>query len=130
MEYVVTLPDTPPSFNAVGHSGNRWAWTKAKKDWQGMIEIAMMAIQIPRGLLSVTASAELCFPTTRRRDEGNYRTILEKCLGDALVNGGWLSDDTPDAFRFDRVTFAKGEKRTTLLLKVPSNDPSSPNLQD
>lgn len=120
MDYVVTLSDTPPSFNAVGHTGNRWAWTKAKKDWQATIEMALMVAGVPRGLGNVVARAELHFPTNRRRDEGNYRTLLEKCLGDALVNGRWLKDDTPEFFRFDRILFALGaRKETILILTVP-----------
>jgi hypothetical protein len=119
VQYVVALPDTPPSFNEVGHTGNRWAWTKAKKLWQRDMETGLMVNQVPRGLVSVTAAAILHFPTKRRRDEGNYRTLLEKCLGDALVNGGWLDDDTPDQFRFMGVEFADGAKETMLILTTP-----------
>lgn len=120
MQYVLTLLDTPPSFNKVGHSGSRWAWTKAKKEWQRSMEVALMVSKVPRGLESVEASATLDFPSARRRDTGNYRTILEKCLGDALTNGGWLSDDTPDQFTFNTVEFAKGPNKTTLVLTTPA----------
>lgn len=117
--FTLQLPLTPPSFNAVGHTGNRWQWTRAKKNWQHMIEIALMAARVPRGQSYIEARAVLTFPTNRRRDTGNYRTILEKCLGDALVNGGWLPDDTPEHFVFTTITFVidKGESRTDLILK-------------
>jgi hypothetical protein len=62
-----------------------------------------MVARVPRGLQSVTATATLHFKQRRRRDEGNFRTIIEKSLGDALVNGGWLSDDTPEHYRFGAV---------------------------
>ena len=116
VEAVMTYPDTPPSFNAIGHSGSRWKWTRAKKDWQENMEVLLMAGKVPRGLRKVTARAVLSFPTKRRRDTVNYRTILEKCLGDALVNGRWLEDDTPNEFVFIGVTFAEGPKQTKLIL--------------
>lgn len=75
-----------------------------------------MAKRVPRGLVKVEVSAVLTFPTNRRRDEGNYRTPLEKCIGDALVNGGWLRDDTPDAFTFGRVKFEVGDAPETRLI--------------
>lgn len=71
-----------------------------------------MIAQVPRGLESVTATAELRFKQRRRRDEGNFRVILEKALGDALVEGGWLADDTADHFRFG-----------LLELSAPSPEP-------
>jgi hypothetical protein len=48
----------------------------------------------------VEASAVLLVPDRRGRDEGNYRTPLENALGDALVRGAWLPDDTPAHYRF------------------------------
>ena len=116
MEIIVTYPDTPPSFNAVGHSGNRWKWTRAKKQWQETMETLLLAGAVPRGLRRVEARVELAFPTKRRRDVVNYRTLLEKCIGDALVNGRWLSDDTPEFFHFAGVTFVQGKKLTKLIL--------------
>jgi hypothetical protein len=115
-EVTLTIEGTPPSFNAVGHTGNRWKWTKEKKRWQESIELALM-VWLPRELYTfIEARAILTFPTKRRRDEGNYRVLLEKCLGDALVNGGWLADDTPDQFRFHGVEFEHGEARTQIIL--------------
>ena len=44
----------------------------------------------PRGLARVEASALLVFPTRRRRDEGNHRSLIEKSLGDAWSTAaGW-----------------------------------------
>lgn len=114
--FVLVHPVTPPSFNKVGHSGCRWAWTREKKKWQEDFETLLMAASVPRGLSKVEVSAVLSFPTKRRRDEGNYRTLLEKCLADALVNGGWLPDDTPEFFTFGRVSFEKGASETRILL--------------
>ena len=112
--------DTPPSFNAVGHSGNRWSWTKKKKQWQEALETLLMATGMPRGWNRIEAFVELRFPHHRRRDVVNYRTLLEKSLGDALVNGGWLPDDTPEHFRFIEVVFDDelGSPRTTIRLEA------------
>ncbi|HEX4305299.1 MAG TPA: hypothetical protein VHZ54_04630 [Solirubrobacterales bacterium] len=41
--------------------------------------------------------------------------MLEKALGDALVEGGWLADDTPDHYRFGAVDFAKAAVAATAL---------------
>jgi hypothetical protein len=62
--------------------------------------VALMEQAVPRNLKSVMATAALQFKQRRRRDEGNFRVILEKALGDALVEGGWLADDTADLYRF------------------------------
>lgn len=62
-----------------------------------------MEQRVPRGLSSVTATATIRFKQRRRRDEGNFRVILEKAFGDALVAGGWLADDTADLYRFGEV---------------------------
>ncbi len=77
-----------------------------------------MAAKVPRGLHHVTANALLRFPTRRRRDEGNFRWLLEKALGDALQNGGWLPDDTPEFYLFGRCQFdpEPGPARTIVTI--------------
>ena len=122
---VIELAYTPPSINqvAVGRAASRGAGiaaTRAKKRLQSDLEAMLLAERVPRPLSFVEATACLRFAKrSSRRDEGNYRTPIEKALGDALVNGGWLSDDTPDTFRFGRLTFDPdpGEPRTQLLLR-------------
>jgi hypothetical protein len=122
---MVELPYTPPSINqvAVGRAASRGAGiaaTRAKKRLQSDLESMLLVERVPRRLEFVEATACLRFARrSSRRDEGNYRTPLEKALGDALVNGGWLADDTPDTFRFGRLTFdpERGEPRTQLLLR-------------
>lgn len=119
--YELDLPDTPPSINAsgVGASGSWQRFHRLKKQWEGMFVIALLAAKVPKNLPSITASASLRFKTKRRRDEGNFRALLEKALGDALQLG-WLEDDTPEYFRFNEVTFEPetGPARTILRLEV------------
>ena len=121
MIYELELPETPPSFNQVGHSGSRWTWTKEKKRWQENIEMGLLVERVPRPIGEfVSVTAILRFPTRHKRDAVNYRTLLEKVVGDALVNGGWLPDDTPDEFEFGRVVFTEetGPARTRLILEA------------
>jgi hypothetical protein len=42
---------------------------------------------------------------------------VEKALGDALTNGGWLADDTAEQYTFGAIEFEKGRKRTTIRLE-------------
>lgn len=96
------IPGTPPSYNRTAHAH----WTvnrKVKQDWQRDCETALLLAKVPRGLELVKASARLYFRQRRRRDEGNFRVILEKALGDALTGGRWLPDDTPEHYRFGTV---------------------------
>jgi len=100
----IWIGGTPPSYNTLVHA--HWRKNhKAKQDWQQWCFLALLKAEVPRGLEVVTATAMLHFKQHRRRDEGNFRVVLEKALGDALVNGEWLPDDTPDHYRFERLRF-------------------------
>lgn len=115
--YDIVLPGTPPSFNKVGHSGNRWAWTKAKREWDGYCMVALLAAKVPKKLARVSATATLYFSSRRKRDVVNYRTLLEKSLGDALQLG-WLDDDDPDHFSFGQIVLdvaPKGKPPETVV---------------
>jgi hypothetical protein len=115
----------PASMNASPAKGTRraaMARHKAKRALQRDLHLLLQAENVPRPIPGgrVRATAELLFPTARRRDEGNYRTALEKALGDALSPAPskedlahgieplrWLPDDTPDRFTFGAVTFGQ-----------------------
>lgn len=121
MNATVALGYLPQSFNATSHT--HWAKVqRAKAQLQRDLELVMLGAPglprpIPGGFVEV--SAILLVPDRRRRDEGNFRTPLEKALGDALVNGGWLPDDTPQHFRFGTAVFelARGVRATRLLFE-------------
>lgn len=117
--YRLELNETPPSLNRYA-GGPRGPYFKAKKAWQEQLGVALMAARVPRGLSKVTATATLTFPVRRRRDEGNLRMVLEKALGDILVEGGWLADDVEGAFEFSKLTIApeRGESSTVIELVV------------
>lgn len=110
------IPGTPPSFNAIGYRSHWAVGRRHKLQWQEWISTALMVEQVPRGLTSVTAAAEIRFKARRRRDEGNFRVILEKALGDALVEGGYLEDDTSEQFRFGALDLvAPADEPLTLV---------------
>lgn len=120
----VTWGDVPPSLNAEGRSHPK-AQHRIKKDMQEQLEVLLMSCGLPRDLNRVEAWAEMRFPTRKRRDEGNFRWMLEKALGDALTNGRWLADDTADQYRFYLVKFdpEPGRKRTILTLRWGEDKP-------
>jgi hypothetical protein len=110
----ITIP-APPSLNRTT-GGNRHAQRKRKAKLEQDLTIALLSRDVPRPIPgdSVRVSALLAFPTTRRRDEGNYRggdAGLEKCLGDALdphdrnAPFRWLSDDSPEHYTFGELRF-------------------------
>lgn len=100
---VLQLPITPPSLNEVGYR-THWAVARRHKlTWQNDLSTLLLAQRVPRGLMKVDAAATIYFTEKRRRDEGNFRVLIEKALGDALVEGGWLADDTPDHYTFGKV---------------------------
>lgn len=114
------VPDVVSSLNKLGSRGNWRAVHHEKKRWQGVLERYLMMARLPRplpGFLVVTAT--LVFPTLHGRDSGNYQAPLEKALGDALQNGGWLENDTPAFWDFRSLEFAghRGAKTTIINME-------------
>lgn len=114
--------DTPPSVNDP-KSGYRGHWSQgasSKSRWEGIFAMLLLSMKVPKDLARVTATATLRFPRRGRRDEGNFRFVLEKALGDALVKGGWLTDDDASRFTFPQLQFEDetGPKRTTITLEL------------
>lgn len=84
----------PPSLNEGGSGMDRMAFQSLKKAWQAAFTEALEDADLPRGLAGVQVEGQVGFHDRRARDEGNHRWMIEKALGDALVAGGWLPDDT------------------------------------
>lgn len=119
MTVVVAAHDEcPPSLNVVASRGSRWKYSAEKKKWEGICAVLFLQAGVPRGCRSVRLDAILRFPDKRRRDTGNFRFMLEKAAGDALVRGGWLTDDTPDFYEFTTLRFdpERGPRQTTLYI--------------
>jgi hypothetical protein len=83
----------PPSLNEGGSGMNRMAYQSLKKAWQTVLTDRLNESGLERGLAGVTVEGLVGFPTRTERDGGNHRWMVEKALGDALVEGGWLSSD-------------------------------------
>jgi hypothetical protein len=92
----------PPSTRDMGSSMDKFAYQALKQTWMLAIAVPLQESGLPRQLERVTAEVELGFDTYAHRDEGNFRFIVEKALGDVLVHGmpghgiagGWLPDDS------------------------------------
>lgn len=112
------IPGTPPSLNAVGYRSHWSVGRREKQRWEQDIATALMVARVPRGLGRVMASAAIHFKQRRRRDEGNFRAILEKACGDALVAGGWLDDDTPDRYRFGAVELVAPAAESLTVIEL------------
>lgn len=122
----IEIPAVPPSFNQVGTRGGKFAWSKVKKQWQadvGMLLLAHRGLRDPNRALMrmrrVECVATLQFKRNARRDAGNFRVLLEKVMGDAMVTVGLLRDDTIDEYEFGAVRFSivkdKPQKTTVEL---------------
>jgi hypothetical protein len=98
----------PPSYNALG--GGRGTGAAAmvgaqmKQTWQAIFREALAPTALPKGLAKVLVEGTIVFPDRGRRDQGNFRVVIEKALGDALVDGGWIEDDDWTRFEFGQLS--------------------------
>lgn len=108
----------PQSLNVAGSGGNHFAYQTAKHAWQERFAELLTAAGLPRDLAGVSVEGLVCFPDRHRRDQGNYRYLIEKALGDALVAGGWIEDDDWDRYSFGGLDYLyeKGESWTRLMV--------------
>lgn len=108
----------PPSFNMGGSGSNRFTYQNTKHAWQSLFIELLTEQRLPKPLGYVEVEGQMGFPDRTRRDQGNFRILVEKALGDALVEGGWLEDDSWDFYEFGRLAkkYDKGEQWTRLML--------------
>lgn len=113
----------PPSLNVLG-SGDPMHFQAIKERWQALFAAELACSGLPRGLERVMVEGEATFPDRTRRDQGNYRVLIEKALGDTLVSGGgdiaggWLEDDDWTRYEFGNLAYRyeRGVSRTRLWL--------------
>jgi len=115
---------TPQSIRGFGSGANHFQYQTMKHKWQDRLTEMLFDAGVPTGLSHVLAEGQVCFPDRKKRDQGNYRFILEKALGDALVEGGWLPDDDWDHYEFGRLryAYAKGDAWTALTIHASRAD--------
>lgn len=117
----------PKSMNALG-SGNPMAFQAAKRMWGQRFVDLLVAAGLPRPVGYVQVTGVCCFPTRARRDQGNYRFMLEKAMGDALVEGRWLEDDDWSRYEFGNLSYAYAKDQSYTLLRLFPNDEARPLL--
>lgn len=135
----------PASFNVLGMRSNGWAIDAEKKRLQQLIRVNLsgvtgsvveerkigtkhMMVEIPVARWGdlpevcdvITVEGRLTFPDRKGRDADNFQTILAKACGDALQEGGWLTNDTfypVFKYQFGALTgiYEKGVERTELM---------------
>jgi hypothetical protein len=88
----------------------------ALKHWKPWLIGALEASGLPRGLESVLVEGMCCFPTKAHPDQGNHRAFIEKAMGDALQDGGWIPEDTWERYEFGNLAYRyeKGVRWTRL----------------
>lgn len=116
----------PGSFNAFGSGANIHAWQGKKSQWERILKELLEEAGLPKGLGRITVEAVICFGDRTERDQGNFRPVIEKALGDCLVTNGWLYDDDWSRYEFGGLQRAdppdaepqryKGENWTELTL--------------
>lgn len=108
----------PPSMNAWGRSGDGFKYMNIKDQWQAVFTSRLEEARLPKGLRRVYAEGEATFPDRARRDQGNFRVLIEKALGDALTKGGWLEDDDWSSYEFGNLTqvHEPGQAATRIVL--------------
>lgn len=118
--YVLKYADTPPSMNTNVGKGHWRKFHQEKKKWEGIFAMLCLKERVPKGCTVVHAKVWLRFRVNRRRDPGNFRTIIEKALGDALQAVGVIPDDTAAHFEVQAVELAEvsGPASTAITLEV------------
>lgn len=117
MRQVAAHSGTPVSLNVFG-SGSQFLYQTVKRSWHDALGALLAQSDLPRPLESVYVIGEMCFADGRTRDQGNYRFVVEKALGDVLQTMGYLHDDNWQAYSFGDLAYRhiKGESWTRLLL--------------
>jgi len=113
----------PPSFRVLG-SGSQRAYIGLKTTWQPILIDLLEQSGLPKGLQRVMVDGEVSYPDSQERDEDNAVALVRKFLGDALVQGGWLSSDVWGRHKFGELVRADepGVSRLRLTL-FPSLEP-------
>lgn len=120
-KYTFAYADTPPSMNTNVGKGSWRNFHTAKKRWEGIFAMLLLTQKIPKGCSLVKATVNIKFRVKRaKRDVGNFQTIIEKALGDALQTVGVIPDDGPSYFEIEKVHLEpeSGKPCTTITLEV------------
>lgn len=125
-----TLPHlgSPRSMNVLG-SGSAGAFYGAKDMWTLRFVELLRKARVPKPLGSVRAEGLICFPDRIDRDQGNFRFMVEKALGDALQvrdsdDVPWLAKDNWSRYEFGNLRRHYEKGISYMLIRVwPSDEP-------
>jgi hypothetical protein len=114
----LVLPRTPPSMNNNQIRSHWRGFHIEKKSWQEEIGQLLMLARLPRNGERAIAGARMRFPKGGRRDSGNFKGVVEKALGDALVEGRYIPDDDDQRYVFTGVEFEdeRGADQTVIVV--------------
>jgi hypothetical protein len=114
----LVLPRTPPSMNNNQIRSHWRGFHIEKKSWQEEIGQLLMLARMPRNGERAIAGARMRFPKGGRRDSGNFKGVVEKALGDALVEGRYIPDDDDQRYVFTGVEFEdeRGADQTVIVV--------------
>lgn len=125
----------PKSYNAIG--GGRGTGAAAmvganlKQTWQRIFTELLEASKLPKGLEAVWVEGEITFPDRREdRDQGNFRVVIEKALGDALQEGGWIERDDWTRYEFAGLTMRIDPGRSATSVTIFPRKRTDPNNQE
>ena len=123
----------PTSFNAFGSGANQHAWQGQKKQWADILRGLLEESRLRKGVERVFVEGVVCFGDQTERDQGNFRIMIEKSLGDLLVEDGWLHGDDWSRYQFGNLAlrYVPGENWTELTLtpaweRFPVEEDSAP----
>lgn len=125
----MVIGQIPPSLNQWMH----FHWAEKHRIKRIFIEELIYVIKqdrnrwdgratIPKYCDHVTVKATIFFPQKRRRDSSNYGAVLNKFIGDGLVEAGVVYDDTSGQITFAEPVLGHDEKPMTLItLEIEEN---------
>lgn len=118
----------PPSYNAIGTGrgtgGAAMVGANLLRTWKDILSGHLKESGLSKDLQVVYAEGQITFPTQGDRDQGNFRIIIEKALGDVLEGEGYIPNDSWDHYEFGNLTMRiePGVSATRLVL-FPSAQP-------
>lgn len=124
----------PESFNVFA-SGSWQPYQSAKKRWHAVLAPALDKSGLPGGLAHVLVEGQVSFGDGAKRDQGNHRVVIEKALGDVLVQEGYLATDRWHQYEFGGLQLAEDGRnwiRLLLMPRAPADDrpPAQASLLD
>jgi len=113
--YMIEIDDIPPSLNQF-YAGKHWTWRKRIcDDWHLRFKQAYRKAKLPKVISYPITLTAICY-SPRIRDSDNA-VIISKFAGDALVECGYLPDDSPTYISTVILKSFRGKAKTVLIIE-------------